>query len=187
MGACCSSENQSRVDAKEARFNFAQLQNQVEENSNKDYMTGFSIEDFNLFKEKAHKITTNNNLVNELYKKLGAYPYNPNAMNTHTIRELKESTEIEQGMHYYGYWNSNKTERDGYGVMIWPDGSRYDGMWERNKENGHGRLINANGDVYIGEWVDDEANGKGEYHHQDGAVYIGCWKDDKQEGTGVET
>ena len=42
--------------------------------------------------------------------------------------------------------------RDGRGIQIWLDGSRYEGYWKNNKANGHGRLIHADGDVYEGEW-----------------------------------
>jgi hypothetical protein len=41
--------------------------------------------------------------------------------------------------------------RDGVGVMFWPDGSKYEGHWRRDKANGKGRIIHANGDVYYGE------------------------------------
>ena len=69
--------------------------------------------------------------------------------------------------------------RDGRGIQIWLDGSRYEGYWKNNKANGYGRLIHADGDVYEGEWKDDKADGYGTYFHSDGAKYEGQWKDDK--------
>jgi len=34
--------------------------------------------------------------------------------------------------------------------MLWPDGSKYEGMWKNGKANGRGRMTHANGDVYEG-------------------------------------
>jgi hypothetical protein len=42
--------------------------------------------------------------------------------------------------------------REGRGIQIWRDGSRYEGYWKNNRANGRGRLIHADGDVYEGEW-----------------------------------
>ena len=42
-------------------------------------------------------------------------------------------------------------------MMIWPDGSKYEGFWKLDRANGQGRLIHANGDVYQGEWVNDKS------------------------------
>lgn len=74
--------------------------------------------------------------------------------------------------------------RTGKGVLIWPDGSKYEGYFKNNKANGRGRLIHANGEVYEGEWLDDKANGTGVHTHLDGATYSGEWKNDLQHGHG---
>ena len=68
--------------------------------------------------------------------------------------------------------NVDSNKRDGYGVQIWSDGSKYEGFWSNDKANGKGRLIHADGDVYEGEWLDDKAHGHGRYTHYDGAKYI---------------
>ncbi len=34
--------------------------------------------------------------------------------------------------------------------MLWPDGSKYEGMWKAGKAHGKGRMTHANGDVYEG-------------------------------------
>jgi hypothetical protein len=38
--------------------------------------------------------------------------------------------------------------RHGLGVQLWPDGSKYEGMWKDGKFNGKGRMTHANGDIY---------------------------------------
>ena len=45
------------------------------------------------------------------------------------------------------------------GVITWPDGSKFEGMFRNNKANGRGRLLHANGEVYEGNWIDDKTNG----------------------------
>jgi hypothetical protein len=46
--------------------------------------------------------------------------------------------------------NVDINTRDGMGIQIWPDGSKYEGYWKADKANGRGRLIHADGDVYEG-------------------------------------
>ena len=48
---------------------------------------------------------------------------------------------------------------------MWPDGSKYDGMWENDMANGQGTLYHADGDIYEGLWLNDKAHGHGTYRH----------------------
>lgn len=66
-------------------------------------------------------------------------------------------------------------KKNGTGTLVWPDGSRYEGMWENNRANGKGILYHADGDVYEGMWLNDKAHGQGVYRHAHGAVYQGEW------------
>jgi hypothetical protein len=59
------------------------------------------------------------------------------------------SIEYQDGSFYYGYFNK-EWEREGYGINIFPDGSKYQGFFEYDQMNGRGRLIGANGDYYLG-------------------------------------
>ena len=60
------------------------------------------------------------------------------------------------GCVYTGWWD---THMHGYGVCLWPDGAKYDGMWDDGKKAGLGRCILANGDMYEGDWLQDRATG----------------------------
>lgn len=52
--------------------------------------------------------------------------------------------------------------RQGYGVMAFSDGRRYEGEWRNDQFNGYGELIRANGiPVYVGEWKNGQYHGKG--------------------------
>ena len=42
-------------------------------------------------------------------------------------REVRELTSEEDGSIYQGEWDTAKNTRDGKGIMIFTDGSRYDG------------------------------------------------------------
>ena len=96
--------------------------------------------------------------VSALLKKLGPYDYGT-PENDGIKREKRPMILLENKTKYEGEWNKKTNERDGMGVLIWPDGSIYEGFWSNNKANGKGRLIHADRDVYIGDWLDDKAHG----------------------------
>lgn len=53
---------------------------------------------------------------------------------------------------YKGSWKNDK--RDGEGVMIRSDGSRYDGAWRDDMMHGFGRTYSSNGFIrYEGQWA----------------------------------
>ena len=56
---------------------------------------------------------------------------------------------------------------------VWPDNSRYQGMWAEDQMHGLGKLIHSDGDVYEGEWAYDMATGHGDYKHMGGGRYVG--------------
>ena len=68
--------------------------------------------------------------------------------------------------------------RDGQGVNIWSDGSRYNGEWKNDLRHGKGIMIRSDGDKYEGEWKDDKRNGRGTCIYSNGDKYDGEWEDD---------
>ena len=81
---------------------------------------------------------------------------------------------MSNGTLYTGQFSQqNPDVREGFGVQIWPDGSKYIGQWHLGKASGFGRFILADGDAYQGEWVGDKAHGIGTYMYSDGARYEG--------------
>jgi hypothetical protein len=89
--------------------------------------------------------------------------------------------------------NKATNERHGFGIQVWPDGSKYVGYWRHDKANGKGRLIHSEGDMYegiprafsAGDWKDDAACGQGRLVDSTGMVYVGAWLNDKQHGQGI--
>ncbi len=97
---------------------------------------------------------------------------NPNRM---YIDEFEKDGE---GRMYKGQWTRAKNRtKDGLGIQLWPDGSKYEGQWKQGKSNGYGRMTHANGDIYEGNWVNDKANGHGIFVDTSGARYEGAWRD----------
>ena len=58
---------------------------------------------------------------------------------------------------------SQPSQKHGPGMIVWQDGSLYEGYMLGDKVNGYGRLIHADGDVYQGYWKNEQADGFGVY------------------------
>ena len=43
--------------------------------------------------------------------------------------------------------------KEGYGVLTYVNGERYEGYWKADKAHGKGTLTYSTGDRYIGDWV----------------------------------
>ena len=52
--------------------------------------------------------------------------------------ESREVTTLNNGAQYLGQWSRSKNTREGKGIQVWPDGSRYDGYWKDGASNGFG-------------------------------------------------
>ena len=110
----------------------------------------------------------------EIERKIGPFTFpDRQGVDTSHLRFDEKETTHENGAKYTGEWNMQAGLREGRGIQVWVDGSKYQGMWYAGKANGKGRLIHADGDVYEGDWMDDKAHGYGVYTHLDGAQYSG--------------
>ena len=110
------------------------------------------------------------------------------SINDNVKREVKKHLQYaDNNSVYYGEVSVDTQERSGRGILIWSDGTKYEGYWVNNKANIKGKITHSDGDIYEGEWKNDKANGKGTYYHTDGSVYVGDWLEDKQNGKGIET
>ena len=50
---------------------------------------------------------------------------------------------------------------EGMGVMLYTDGSIYEGFWKADKYHGRGRTIWSSGSCYEGNWAKELKEGKG--------------------------
>lgn len=86
---------------------------------------------------------------------------------------------------YKGYWSMDK-KKNGYGIHINKDGSKYEGIFRNGKLEGKGRYITVKGDFFEGNFIDGYASGNGIFIHSDGSIYIGNWVRDTPWGEGQE-
>ena len=63
--------------------------------------------------------------------------------------------------------------KDGVGVMIWPDGTKFEGNFQADVPHGYGRKIFANGEYYEGYFSEGKANGHGTFQDINGGKYEG--------------
>ena len=91
---------------------------------------------------------------------------------------------FKTGIKYKG--GLKKGLRNGFGIQIWPEGTKYEGNWINDEIGGIGKLSISNGDIYEGGFNDGNLNGIGQYFHENGVYYRGYWKDNKKEGEGME-
>ena len=103
---------------------------------------------------------------------------------TITTEPREDGTNTE--LLYKGEWNKKTKVRDGKGIIVWPDGHKYEGFMHEDSINGWGRLSFNIGEFYEGEWFEDKANGHGVYLHSSGFKITGDWLNDVPCGNGTE-
>ncbi|XP_075812552.1 alsin isoform X2 [Microtus pennsylvanicus] len=89
---------------------------------------------------------------------------------------------------YNGRWLSGKPH--GRGVLKWPDGKVYSGMFRNGLEDGYGeyripnKALNKE-DHYVGHWKEGKMCGQGVYSYASGEVFEGCFQDNMRHGHGL--
>lgn len=87
---------------------------------------------------------------------------------------------------YDGAWVNKKAE--GFGVMRWQNGDRYEGEWKDGMRHGQGSYsCKSTGGKYEGLYEKDQKSGKGKYTYSNGDWYEGDWLEGLREGDGVYT
>jgi hypothetical protein len=122
------------------------------------------------------------NRANKQRNMLGEYDFEDDEFDF----DSHSSTRMDNEALYQGERNKD-SQPDGRGVMVYSDGTIYEGEFVDGMCEGKGRLIHAFGDVYEGDWDDNKAHGDGIFTTLDGTVYVGQWEDDKKHGKAVET
>jgi hypothetical protein len=61
---------------------------------------------------------------------------------------------------YLGELNLEQ-KRQGFGVMLYTSGRRYEGQWENDLRNIRGYERHSNGNIYQGEFKEGKAHGHG--------------------------
>ncbi|XP_006862092.1 PREDICTED: alsin [Chrysochloris asiatica] len=89
---------------------------------------------------------------------------------------------------YSGRWLSGKPH--GRGILKWPDGKMYSGMFRNGLEDGYGeyripnKTLNKE-DHFVGHWKEGKMCGQGIYSYASGEVFEGCFQDNMRHGHGL--
>ena len=86
------------------------------------------------------------------------------------------------GSLYEGWFKDGK--RCGQGRFICKTFAYYEGEFRDDRINGHGRQCFPDGSMFVGKFVDELACGPGTLFQSDGIQYEGDWKFDKRHGAG---
>lgn len=81
---------------------------------------------------------------------------------------------------------SENYERNGKGILKWPDGTTYIGDWVNNRATGKGLLVFSNSERFEGNFIENCYEGEGVYINNKGNKFEGLWTDNYPEGFGVE-
>jgi len=90
--------------------------------------------------------------------------------------------EIDSNYSYKGFFMNS--QKYGYGIQIWKDGSIYKGEWAKDEYDGFGIYYFPNKQIYHGHWKNNKKCGFGEFSWPNGKKYVGFYKDDKKDGFG---
>lgn len=144
------------------------------ENNNKD-----DINSYNNYHGRDTVTPMNNkiSIINQ-EKDMGNCPTNNPSDNESALNSIKKPV-------YKGHWSIDK-KKNGYGIFVNSDGSKYEGLFRNGKLDGKGRYITVKGDFFEGNFSNGYASGYGIFIHSDGSIYKGNWMNDLPWGDGEE-
>ena len=106
-----------------------------------------------------------------------------NRINGKNYRQL---VTYRSGAKYTGECDE-KSDPNGHGLIVFPNGDRSIGMFKANRLNGFSVKIFIDGRMYFGEYLNGQRNGHGTFKWPDGMKYTGEWRDDVREGNGSQS
>lgn len=97
-----------------------------------------------------------------------------------------QSTKWISSSQYIGDWKENMKE--GFGIQIYKNKDKYEGLWANNMRNGQGTYWRNEGGKlkreFTGDWFEDKRHGRGTFFYKNGDRYDGFWVDGKPQGEG---
>jgi hypothetical protein len=73
-------------------------------------------------------------------------------------------------------------QREGFGKMVFENGSMYVGEWEHDQPNGKGVMTTVAGNKYKGHFKNGKYSGEGIYFYANGSIFAGTFIDDVPHG-----
>ncbi|GFO50410.1 MORN repeat-containing protein 4 [Plakobranchus ocellatus] len=115
-------------------------------------------------------------------RELRKHPVNCSCVTMTTHVEHRYS----EGSIYRGYVDSEGL-REGFGILILSDGSRFRGHFQHGFFAGVGIINFPDGSRYEGDFQQGKFDGYGTFYRNDGMVYEGQFKDGSMHGLGLVT
>ena len=112
-----------------------------------------------------------NNELEDTIQKLFNYDYG---------KTLYQKILIENDSFYQGEVNL-KTQKNGNGILLKSNGSKYEGSFRLNFFTGWGRFIDEEGTIYEGYFINNKLTGKGLKKSLNGNIYIGDFIGNKKD------
>lgn len=81
---------------------------------------------------------------------------------------------------------AKKLQRNGPGIMIWPNGSIYEGYWLLDLFHLKGIYYDSKGNIFEGNWFHGNLTGNGRFYGREGNIYEGEFRNNLQHGKGKE-
>ena len=75
--------------------------------------------------------------------------------------------------------------RNGFGILLFSNGIKFEGQFVKNSFNGIGRHINIKGDLFEGSFINGKLNGNGIQKSLNGNLYSGEFLNGKKNGFGI--
>jgi len=82
---------------------------------------------------------------------------------------------------------STRGPKEGFGSVVYPNRSKYDGSFHNHMRHGIGTLTLSDGTRYESEWRNDERHGEGKELCPDGTTFAGSYVKGMRHGRGVMT
>lgn len=92
---------------------------------------------------------------------------------------------MQDGGFYSGQWDISQQRQEGFGIMVYPDKTKYTGDFKSGKKSGKGRMISPDGCIYEGEFYNDKMQGTGRIRKADGTIYTGGFQNNLEHGEGT--
>jgi len=97
---------------------------------------------------------------------------------------LKYYGPVKNGLLETGIQSPEKEEKE-VCIIVFPDGTKYEGEIHSNKISGEGKYYFPSGAKYTGSVLNGLRDGFGKYHSPEGVTYEGEWKSGLKNGKGI--
>ena len=131
---------------------------------------------------KQNNINNSNKMIIDGIDKENEHNYSSYLSNNSNLKKMKN---LQNSNLIYLGDKADNGQKNGFGITIWNNNSKYIGFYRNNKAEGYGKFIDGN-DEYKGEFKEDCASGFGIYTHGDEVIYTGYWNDDLEDNYGIE-